>query len=101
MHLRVSRDDVSQQSFCTLYVDGKIVVDEKYGNLAALLPRARFQQQEFVHHAFIATKADGVAKKPRHGAKLASAWPAAPALHGNNSQGSPTSAPALAHWIQC
>jgi len=31
--------------------------------------RARFQQQEFVHTAFIGTKADGVAKKPRHGAK--------------------------------
>src|SRR6202040_3860912 len=37
MHLRVSGNDVSQQRFCALYVDGKIVIDEKYGNLAALL----------------------------------------------------------------
>ena len=43
MHLRVSGDDVSQQRFCALYVDGKIVVDEKDGNLAAsLCPRATF-----------------------------------------------------------
>src|SRR5260370_14104417 len=100
MHLRVSRDDVSQQSFCALYVDGKIVVDEKYGNLAALFPRARFQQQEFVHHAFIGTKADGVAKKSRHGTKLASVRTPAPGLHRNNSKGSPTSAHALEQRMQ-
>src|SRR5260370_12566880 len=100
MHLRVSRDDVSQQSFCTLYVDGKIVVDEKYGSLAALLPRARFQQQEFVHHAFIGTKADGVAKKSRHGTKLASVRTTAPGLHRDNSKGSPTSAHALEQPMQ-
>ena len=45
MHLRVGGDDVSQQRFCALHVDGEIVVDEKYGNLAALRFRARFQQQ--------------------------------------------------------
>src|SRR5437667_10031872 len=100
MHLRVSRNDVSQQRFCALYVDGKIVVDEKYGNLAALLPRARFQQQEFVDHAFIGPKADGVAKKSRHSAKLASVRTAAPGLHGNNSKGSPSGAHSLEQWVQ-
>src|SRR5229473_455551 len=100
MHLGVSRNDVSQQRFCALYVNGKIVVDEKYGNLAALLPRARFQEQEFVHHAFIGTKADGVAKKSRYSAKLASVGTAAPGLHGNNSKGSPTAAHSLEQWVQ-
>jgi len=31
----------------------KIVVDATTAILAAFVPRARFQQQEFVHHAFI------------------------------------------------
>src|SRR5260370_26888176 len=69
-----------------------MVVDEKYGNLAALLPPARLQPQEFIHYAFIGMKADGVAKKSRHCAKLASVRTAAPGLHRNNSKGSPTSA---------
>ena len=34
MHLRFGGDNVAQQRFGALDVDGEIVVDEKYGNLA-------------------------------------------------------------------
>src|SRR5437773_2323321 len=43
----------------------------------------------------VGRKADRIAKKSRHGAKLASVRTAAPGLHGNNSKGSPASAHSL------
>ena len=62
--------------------------------------RARFQQQEFVHHAFIGPKADRVAKKSRHGAKLAPVRTPAPGLHWDNPKRSPASAYSLEQWVQ-
>src|SRR4029077_6836902 len=71
------------------------VVDKKNGDLTAFLPRTCFQQQEFVHHALIRTKADGIAKDSRHGAKLTSVRTTPAGLHRNNSKGSPAGTHAL------
>ena len=43
VHLRVRCDDVAQQRFGALGVDGKIIVNKKHRDLAAFFPRARFQ----------------------------------------------------------
>ena len=82
---------------CALHVDGEIVVDEEDGDLAAFLfARPRFQQQQFVHDAFVGAKADGVTEKSGDRAELAAVRAAAPGLHRNNAKCSPTAAHALA-----
>jgi hypothetical protein len=53
------------------YVNCKIVIDEKDGNLAAFLSCTRLQQQQLFHDAFIRAKADRVAKKSRNRANAA------------------------------
>jgi len=78
-----------------LDVDGEIIVDEEDGDLAAFAFRARFQEEQFIHHAFVGTKADGVAKETGDGAEFAAIRAAAARLHGNDAEGAPAFADAL------
>ena len=89
VHLRVGGDDVAQQRFGALDVDGEIVVDEEDGDLAAFAFRAGLQQQQFVDDAFVGAKADGVAKESGDGAEFAAVGTAAPGLDGNDAKGAP------------
>ena len=100
MHLGIGGDDVAEQRLGALDVDGKIVVNEKYGDLTALAAHARFQKQQFVDDTFVGAKADGVAEKTGYGAKLAAIGAAAPGLDGNNAKGTPTRADFLQHGIK-
>ena len=78
--LRAGRDDVAQQRFGALHVDGEIVVHEEDGDLALRGARAFLQQQHFVHDALIGAEADGVAEESGHRAELAAVRAAAAAI---------------------
>src|SRR6185437_10667462 len=92
MDLRVGGDNVAKQGFCALHVDGKIVVNDKYGHLAAFAFGALLQQEQFVDHAFIRAKADGITEKAGDGAELASIGASAPRFHRDNSECAPARA---------
>ncbi len=68
--------------------------------MAALAFRTRFQEQEFIDHAFVGAKADGVAEKTSDGAELASIGAAAAGLDGDNAKGAPTGADFLKQGIK-
>src|SRR5258706_6202642 len=95
VHLGAGGDNVAQQRFGAFDVDGEIVVDEEDGNLAAFAFRASFQKEQLIHHAFIGTKANGVAKKTGYRAELAAIGTAAPRLHGNDAKDAPAFTDAL------
>ncbi len=86
IHLRASGNNVAQQGLGALEVDGKIVVDKKDGNLPALFPGSRFEQQEFIHHTFVGAEADGVAKESRYRAELAAIGTTASRFDGDNAE---------------
>src|SRR5580704_7672212 len=98
MHLRIGSDDRAQQRLGALYVDGEIVVNKEDHHLAVLAPRASFQSQEFVHHAFIAAKAYGISEKAGYRAKLAAIRTASAGLHRNNPEGRPSATDAPQYW---
>src|SRR5262249_31330325 len=56
IHLRACGDDVAQQRLRALDVDGEVIVDEKYGDLAAFAVSARFQSQQFIDNALVGAK---------------------------------------------
>ena len=96
VQLCAGRDNVAQQRFCALNIDGEIVIDKKYGNLSEFFAGSCFQQQQFVHDAFVGAKADGVAEKSSDRAELATIGTTAPRLHRYDAEGSP----ALAVFLQ-
>src|ERR1017187_4896163 len=75
MHLRSSGNNVAQQRLGALYVDGEIIVDEKYHHLPFFFASARLQKQQFVDHALVGEKANGVPEESSHRAKLATVGP--------------------------
>ena len=87
--LRAGGDDIAQQRFGALEIDGEIVVDEKDGDLAAFFSGARLEQQEFVDDAFVGAEADGVAEESGDGAELAAVGATASGLDGNDAERSP------------
>src|SRR5882757_9325648 len=95
VHLGAGGDDVAQERFGALDVDGEIVVNEEDSNLAAFAFRASFQKEQLVHHAFIGAKTDGVAEESGYRAELAAIGTAAPRLHGNDAKCAPAITDAL------
>src|SRR5258707_10494230 len=95
MQLGACGDNVAQQRFRALDVDCEIVVDEEDGNLAALTLGPCFQQQEFVHHALVGAKPNGIPKKASHRAELAAIRTTASGLHRNDAKCAPTLADTL------
>src|SRR5258708_1471660 len=89
MDLSAGGDNVAQERFGALDVNGEIIVNEEDGNLTAFAFRASFQEEQLVHHAFIGAKADGVTKKSGYRAELAAIGTAAPRLHGNDAKCAP------------
>src|ERR1700687_3494360 len=89
MFLGRGGDNVAQQGFRSLDVDGEIIVDEEDGDLAAFALGPSFQEEQLIHHAFVGAKADGVAKKAGHRAELAAIRTAATGLHGNDAKCAP------------
>src|SRR5690349_20791789 len=89
MHLCPGRNDVAQQRLCPLHVDCEIVINKEDGDLATLALRARLQEQQFVHHALIRAKADGVAEESCHCAELAAIRTASARLDRNDAKSSP------------
>ncbi len=96
MHLGPSGNDVAKQRFSTLHVDGKIVVNEEHGHLSFFFAGARLQQQEFIDHALVAAKSDGVSEESRDGAELAPVRTSSSGLDRNNAKCSP----AFSHLFQ-
>ena len=95
MDLGAGADDVAQKRFGAFDVDGEIIVDEEDGNLAAFASRAGFQQEQFIHDAFVSAKADGIAKEAGHRAELAAIGAAASRLDGNDAKCAPAFTDAL------
>ena len=76
--LRARRDDVAQQRFGALHVDGEIVVHEEDRDLALRVLRARcLEPQHLVHDALVGAEADGIAEESRHRAEFAAVGTAA------------------------
>src|SRR5262249_44904272 len=69
--LSFRRDDVTQQRFGALYIDGKVVVDEENRDLALLFAGPGFQQEQFIDDAFIRAEPNGVAEESGDRAELA------------------------------
>src|ERR1035438_4117768 len=82
-------DDVAQQRFGALPVDGEIVVHEEDGDLALRSAGALLEQKHFINDALIRAEADGIAEEPRDGAELAAVGTAAAALDGDDVKGLP------------
>src|SRR6266849_3740968 len=97
MHLRVGGDNVAQQRLRAFDIDGKVVVDEKDGDLTPLAPGARFQQQQLTHDAFVRAKPDGVAEKAGYRAELAPVRTSAPGFDRNNAECPPPGPETLEH----
>src|SRR5713226_9874226 len=93
--LGTGSDNVAQKGFRALDIDGEIIVDEEYGDLATFTSRPGFQKEQLIYHAFVAAKADGVAKKTGHRAKFAAIRAAAPRLHRNDAKCAPALTDAL------
>src|SRR5258707_13459181 len=89
MNLGAGSDNVAQQGFRAFNVDGEIIVDEEDGDLTAFAIGASFEEEQFIHHAFVGAKADGVAKKSGYRAELAAIRAAAPRLHRNDAKCTP------------
>src|SRR5689334_10809468 len=83
-------DDVPQQRLRAFGIDGQIVVDEENCDLTALFARARLEPQEFVNNTLVVAKANRVAEKSSHSAKLTAVRTATPRLYRNNVKCSPT-----------
>src|ERR1700730_12592571 len=98
--LGVGGDDVAQERFGALDVDGEIVVDEEDGDLAALAPGAGFEEQEFVDHTFVGAKADAVTEETGDGAKFTAIRAAAAGLDRNDAECAPAGADFLEHGIK-
>src|SRR2546428_4958979 len=97
VHLRVGGDNVAQQRLRALDIDGKVVVDEKNGDLTPLAPGPRFQQQQLIHDAFVRAKPDGVAEKAGYRAELAPVRTPAPGFDRNNAECPPPGPETLEH----
>src|SRR6266568_1133563 len=97
VYLRVGGDNVAQQRLRALDIDGKVVVDEKNGDLTPLAPGARFQQQQLIHDAFVRAKPDGVAEKAGYRAELAPVRTPAPGFDWNNAECPPSGPETLEH----
>src|SRR6266852_3278468 len=97
MHLRAGGDNVAQQRLRAFDIDGKVVVDEKDGDLTPLAPGARFQQQQLTHDAFVRAKPDGVAEKAGYRAELAPVRTPAPGFDRNNAECPPPGPETLEH----
>src|SRR6266404_2827815 len=97
MHLRASHNDVSQQRLRTFDVDGEIIVDEENRHLALFTAGAVLQQQQFIHHALIGAKANGVSEESGHRAELAAVRAASPGFNWNNAKCSPAFSYLLEH----
>src|SRR6266705_3130448 len=95
MNLGAGGDNVAQQGFGAFNVEGEIIVDEEDGNLTAFALGASFEEEQFIHHAFVGAKADGVAKKSGYREELAAIRAAAPRLHRNDAQCTPALPTAL------
>ena len=88
-------DDVSQQRFGALHVDGEVVVNEEDSDLALFFSRARLQKKQLVDYAFVAAKANGVAEESGDGAELAAVGTTPSGFDRNDSECSPTFADLL------
>ena len=58
------------------------------------------QHQQFVHHAFVGAKANGVAKETRDSAKFAAIRATTPGFHRNDAERSPAGAHLLQHALE-
>ncbi len=93
--MRSRGDDVTEQRFGALHVDGKIVIDEKNCHLPFFFAGAFLQQQQFVDHALVAAEADGIAEESGHRAELAAVGTASTRLDGNDAKRPPALADLL------
>src|SRR5579859_1076395 len=98
MHLRVGGDDVAQKRLRARDVNGEIVVDKEDDHLTVLTPRALFQSQEFIHHAFIGAKPNRIPKETGYRTELAAIRTAAPRLNWDNAKRRPSAAHAPQQW---
>src|ERR1017187_5773537 len=100
MHLRSSGNNVAQQRLGALHVDGEIVVDEKYRHLPFFFASARLQKQQFVDHALVGAKANGVPEESSYRAKLATVGTTSSGLDGDNAERSPAFSNLLQHCLR-
>src|SRR6185369_5663902 len=98
VNLRLCRDDVFQQRFGALNVDGEIIIDEEDCDLAFFFTGTGFQQQQFVDHALVAAKADRVTEKSGDGAEFAAVRTASSRLDRDYPKGPPAFAYAVEKW---
>src|SRR5207302_10807527 len=89
-------DDIAQERFGALDIDGEIVVDEENRNLAAFFSSAGFEQQKFVDNGFVRAKADGVTEESGDRAEFATVGTTSSRLDRNDAECSP----ALAQLLQ-
>ena len=88
---------ISEQRFRAPHVDGKVVVDEEYGDFPLLPLLKGFQRQELIDHAFVGAEANGVAEEAGHGAELAAIRTATAGLDWNQMKALPGHAQSAAH----
>jgi hypothetical protein len=97
--LSFRRDDVTQQRFGALYIDGKVVVDEENRDLASLFAGPGFQQEQFIDDAFIRAEPNGVAEESGDRAELAAVRTASSRFNRHNSECSPAFPEILEHGV--
>ena len=88
-NLGAGGDNVPQQQFRPLAVDGEVVVNEEDRDLALLSFLQTLEQQEFSDDAVVRPKADGISEKSGHRTKFASVRAATPRLNRNHVEAFP------------